>query len=98
MGPTRRMPREFFVTRDQILRWITDTLVADFEVEREKISLDAHLVEDLDLDSLDAIDMLVRLQEVAQERIDEDEVRGLRTVGDVVSLAERYLARAPAPE
>ena len=86
------------MTREQILHWITETLVKNFEVEREKIALDAQLVEDLDLDSLDAIEMLVRLQEVARERIAEDEVLGIRTLRDVVDLAERYLAGVPAAE
>ena len=86
------------MTREQILSWITDTLVESFEVEREQITLDARLIEDLDLDSLDAIEMLVRLQEVARERIDEDAVLGIRTVRDVVDLAERYLAGMPAAE
>lgn len=86
------------MTRDQIVSWLTETLVRDFEVERERISLDARLVEDLDLDSLDAIDMLVRLQEIAHERIGEDAIRGIRTLGDVVDFAEAYLANVPAPE
>ncbi len=84
------------VTREQIFQWIADTLVDDFEVDRASISLDAHLVDDLDLDSLDAIDMLVRLQEIVQERIDEDNVRKVRTVRDVVDLAEPYLSAIPA--
>lgn len=84
------------MTHEEIVSWITDTLVESFEVERDRISLDARLVEDLDLDSLDAIDMLVRLQEIAQERIDEDSVRGIRTLRDVVELAERHLGKASA--
>lgn len=86
------------MTREQIVSWVTETLVRDFEVERERIALDARLVDDLDLDSLDAIDMLVRLQEIARERIGEDGIRGLRTIGDVVDFAEKYLAHVPAPE
>jgi acyl carrier protein len=86
------------VTREEIVRWVTETLVADFEVERPRVSLDARLVEDLDLDSLDAIDMLVRLQDLAHERIGEDAIRKIRTVGDVVNFAEEYLAKVPAPE
>jgi acyl carrier protein len=73
-------------------------LVKDFEVERDRISLDANLAEDLGLDSLDAIDMLVRLQEIAQRRIDEDAVREIRTMRGVVDLAERYLTESPSPE
>ena len=55
-----------------------------FEVPPEKISLDARLSEDLDLDSVDAVDLVVKLQELTGRKIKPDQFKTVRTVGDVV--------------
>ncbi len=55
-----------------------------FEVPREKITPAALLGEDLDLDSIDAIDLIVKLQEMTGKKIKAQEFRSVRTVQDVV--------------
>jgi acyl carrier protein len=62
-----------------------------FQIEAERIVPNARLVEDLELDSIDAIDMVVKLQELTGRRVSEDELRGLRTVADVVTLVRSCL-------
>ncbi len=57
-----------------------------FELEPERITETARLYEDLDLDSIDALDMVVKLQEIIHRRVEEQELRALVTVGDVVSM------------
>ena len=52
--------------------------------------MDAHLFEDLDIDSIDAIDMLSRLRELTGKALPADELKSVRTVGDVVSLVEAH--------
>ncbi len=81
------------MNRDQLLEWIRGLLVGLFELDAEVIGFETRLVEDLDLDSIDAIDMIVELQSYTEERIEEDVLKHVRTVGDVVDLAERYLGR-----
>jgi acyl carrier protein len=49
------------------------------------------LLDDLDLDSIDAIDLAVRLQDLTGKRVDESRLREVRTVRDVVELIELML-------
>lgn len=57
-----------------------------FEVEVDTIKPTTHLFADLDLDSIDAIDLAVQLQEFTGKKVDEESLRELRTVNDVVEL------------
>ena len=82
------------MSRDEVLSLIRDVMVRLFELPPEDITPDARLVEDLELDSIDAIDMLVELQARTDKWIDEEELKKLRTVGDIVNLASTYL---PSP-
>ena len=70
--------------RDAILASITTYMVALFDTPPDAIKLEADLVEDLDLDSIDAIDLIVKLQELTGRKIKADEFKTVRTVGDVV--------------
>ena len=74
------------MTREQVKNYIIEMMVKTFELEREKVAEDARLYEDLDLDSIDALDMVVKLQELTHRRVEEAELRALRTVGDVIEL------------
>lgn len=62
-----------------------------FEVPEAKISLEARLFEDLDLDSIDAVDLVVKLQEYTGRRIAPAEFKSVRTVGDVVDKIHAQL-------
>jgi acyl carrier protein len=79
------------MTEVQILAELRSMMVELFDIEAERVVPEARLVEDLDLDSIDAIDMVVKLQEMTGRRVAEDELRALSTIGDVVSLVQAYL-------
>ena len=79
------------MTREEILARVTAILVESFALEPERVTPSAHLVDDLDLDSIDAIDMVVRLQEETGLEVEEDELKQIRLVGDVVALVDRKL-------
>lgn len=81
------------MSREEIFGNVRKMMVETFELERERITLESRLYEDLDLDSIDALDMVVKLQELIHRRVDEHELRALRTVGDVVEM----VAAASAP-
>lgn len=81
------------MTRNQIEARVTLTLVEMFEVDSTAISPGAKLYEDLGLDSIDAIDMAVKMQEITGERFDEPTLRKIRTVGDIVDQVEAALRR-----
>jgi acyl carrier protein len=80
------------MSKDEIFGRVRDTMVELFELDAAAITLDAHLIEDLDLDSIDAIDMAARLQELTGRRVPEDALKAIRTIGDVVELVHRELA------
>ncbi len=64
-----------------------------FGIDAAQIVPQARLIDDLDLDSIDAIDMVVKIQEVTGRRVAEEELRALRTVGDIVTLIQAYMNR-----
>ncbi len=74
------------MTREDIIRNVSEMMAETFEIEPERITLEARLYEDLELDSIDALDMVVKLQELIHRRVDEQELRALRTVSDVVEM------------
>lgn len=80
------------MTRDQILATLAEYLTEMFDVPPEKISLEAKLFEELDLDSIDAVDLVVKLQTLTGQRIRPEEFKSVRTVGDVVVCVEELLA------
>ncbi|MCL1066230.1 acyl carrier protein [Shewanella olleyana] len=74
--------------RDQILEMLTQILVDEFEIEAEDISLDASLYESLDLDSIDAVDLVIKLQQMTGKKIQPEQFKTVRTVEDVVNAIE----------
>lgn len=72
------------LSKDDVYHRLVHYLVDMFEIPEEKIRLEARLYEDLDLDSIDALDLVVKLQEIAGRRIPPKEFKSVRTVGDVV--------------
>ncbi len=81
------------MSRDQIFATLSRYLREMFEVPSEKISLDARLVEDLDLDSIDAVDLAVKIQEITGKKIKPDQFKTVRTVGDVVNRVHDLVAQ-----
>ncbi|WKD49931.1 acyl carrier protein [Microbulbifer spongiae] len=78
--------------KDEILVKLTEILVEMFEVEEKNIREDALLSDDLDIDSIDAIDLIVRLKELTGKKISPEEFKSVRTVGDVVKAIQKVMA------
>lgn len=72
------------MTREEIFATLSQYLQEMFELPAERITLDAKLFEELDLDSIDAVDLVVRLQDLTGKRIKPDQFKTVRTVSDVV--------------
>jgi acyl carrier protein len=79
-------------TKEEILKEISAVLIDEFECDSEKVTPEARLYEDLDLDSIDAVDLVVRLQQQTDIKVNTDDFKSIRTLGDVVSVIERLLA------
>ncbi|MCZ4337916.1 acyl carrier protein [Shewanella colwelliana] len=74
--------------REQILELLTQILVDEFEIDADDITLQASLYEELDLDSIDAVDLVIKLQQLTGKKIKPEEFKAVRTVDDVVSAIE----------
>ena len=72
--------------KEQINQKITDVFVKEFGIERDAVTPEAKLFEDLDLDSIDAIDLAVKLETELGIKLVESELRSIRTVSDVVEV------------
>ena len=70
---------------------LSNILEEAFEVEAEDITLKANLYEDLDLDSIDAVDLVVKLREQTGKKIEPDDFKQVRTVEDVIVAIKKLL-------
>ena len=78
-------------SKEEIYNYLCDTLCEEFETDRNLINPDANLFEELDLDSIDAVDLAVRLQKFTDKRISPEEFKQIRTVNDVVEAIYKLL-------
>ena len=72
------------VSKSHIAEVLSKYLQDLFDLPTEKLILTARLSEDLDLDSIDAVDLVVKLQEYTGRKISPSEFKSVRTIGDVV--------------
>lgn len=79
------------LTRDEIFVQIQKALVELFELDADDIKLETKLYQELDLDSLDAVDLVVHLQKLTGKKIKPEEFKLVRTVKDVVDSVENLL-------
>jgi acyl carrier protein len=79
-------------SKDEIFRHIRDALVELFELEPDKIRPEAHLYRDLDLDSIDAVDLVLKLKQLTGRKIQPENFRHVRTVEDVVGAVQHLLS------
>lgn len=80
-------------TREEVLANIKTMMVELFEINADAIKPEARLYEDLDFDSIDAVDMIVRLKEITGKNVKPDEFKSARTIGDVVEVVYNMLHR-----
>lgn len=67
-----------------------------FEIEAQQITLEANLYQDLDIDSIDAVDLMVELKKMTGKKIQPEEFKSVRTVQDVVDQVYKLLNEATA--
>lgn len=79
------------LTKDQILEDLRQIFADDFEVDPALVSLDARLYEDLDIDSIDAVDLMVTLKNRTGQKLDPEAFKQVRTIGDVVDAVHALL-------
>ena len=70
--------------KQQIYEKIRNALVNDFEMDAAKVVPEARLYEDLNLDSIDAVDLIVKLKQYIPRNVDPEVFKQMRTLQDVV--------------
>ena len=78
-------------TRAEVSKKITSTLSDLFEVDPEAISESALLYEDLDIDSIDAVDLIIELKSFTGLVIDPDNFKSVKTIEDVINIVCKLL-------
>ena len=78
-------------SKEQISNKLAEILEYEFEIEKDAIVEEANLFTDLDLDSIDAVDLAVRLQQFTEKRLSPEEFKQIKTVSDVVNAVYSLL-------
>lgn len=79
------------MNREQILEKLRAILHETFEIDPARVVPEAQLFTDLELDSIDAVDLAIKLQQLTGKRIKPEEFKTVRTVEDVVKAVESLL-------
>lgn len=80
------LPQEQVLTK--LREWMEDL----FEIEPETVQLDSNLYSDLDVDSIDAVDLVVKIKELTGKQVKPEDFKNVRTVLDVVTVIQNMTA------
>lgn len=80
-------------SRDEVIAILNKILEEDFEIDAALLKPEASLRDDLDLDSLDGVDLIVAIEKKFHFRVDEEEARSIRTLNDIYESVERQLEK-----
>ena len=80
------------MTREEIHSLLQTGLAELFDVPREQATLEARLFEDLNLDSIDAVELVVWLQRFTGRRVNPEDFKAVRTVGDVITCVAHLVS------
>nr|WP_315217831.1 acyl carrier protein [uncultured Duganella sp.] len=72
------------MSKDQLQSWVIDLLAEMFELDKAQLGAGSNLYADLDIDSIDAVDLAVKLKQLTGKRLLPEVFKNIRTVGDVV--------------
>lgn len=72
------------MTKEELCIWVINLLAEMFELDKSKITLQSNLYSDLDIDSIDAVDLAVKLKLMTGKRLQPEVFKTIRTINDVV--------------
>ncbi len=78
-------------TREEVQQKIADILVSDFEVDAANLKPETNLFTELDLDSIDAVDLVVRIQRETGKKVNPEDFRQIRTLADVTDAVFKLI-------
>ncbi|MGJ8756769.1 acyl carrier protein [Acinetobacter sp. HC8-3S] len=80
------------LTQEHVLAKLREWMQDLFEIEPDDIQLDSNLYEDLDVDSIDAVDLVVKIKELTGKQVKPEDFKAVRTVHDVVVVIQNMTA------
>ena len=80
------------MTKEEILNRIVQILVDTFDMDASRIVPEAKLADDLDIDSIDAVDLIVQLKPLVGQRLKPEAFKSVRTIGDVVDAVHALVS------
>ena len=83
-------------TRESLLARITVILQEQFDVEPDSISPAARLREDLDIDSIDAVNLMIELKSITAKKITLENFHQVKTIGDLIEAVLAFLSQDQA--
>jgi acyl carrier protein len=72
------------MNKEQLQAWVVDLLAEMFELDKADLTAESNLYADLDIDSIDAVDLAVKLKQLTGKRLQPEVFKTIRTIGDVV--------------
>jgi acyl carrier protein len=72
------------MNKEQLQTWVVDLLAEMFELDKAELTVESNLYADLDIDSIDAVDLAVKLKQLTGKRLQPEVFKTIRTIGDVV--------------
>ena len=73
------------MSREQVYAWVVDLLAEMFEIDKSELTPESNLYADLDIDSIDAVDLAVKLKQLTGKRLQPEVFKTIRTIDDVVN-------------
>jgi acyl carrier protein len=83
------------MSREALYAWVADLLAEMFELDRARLTADSNLYSDLDIDSIDAVDLIVQLKPLVGKRLQPEAFKSVRTVQDVVDALYGLVHEVP---
>ncbi|MEN8157074.1 MAG: acyl carrier protein [Bacteroidota bacterium] len=74
--------------RAEIIEKVNEFLVDEFEIEESALGLDAHLIDDLGIESLDFVDIVVTIEKEFGFKVKREEITEVRTLNDLYTYIE----------
>jgi acyl carrier protein len=73
------------MNKPQLTTWVVDLLAQMFEIDKSRMTLQSNLYEDLDIDSIDAVDLAVKLKQLTGKRLSPEVFKEIHTIEDIVT-------------
>jgi acyl carrier protein len=73
------------MSKEELYHWVVDLLANMFELDKSAITMQSNLYQDLDIDSIDAVDLAVKLKQLTGKRLSPEVFKEIHTIEDIVN-------------